>query len=72
MFIKRVVLDPATGKGRLELYRILGIQALPPAGDNASNSSVSMVAGAGFDTDSSSLDWEAVELSELKPALALA
>ena len=35
MFVRRVVLDPATGKGRLELYRIPRIQALPPAGDNA-------------------------------------
>jgi len=51
MFVRRVIIDPASGKGRLGLYRIPRIQALPPADDKASKSSLLMVAGAGDGID---------------------
>ncbi len=54
-FIRRVELDPETGKGRLEIFSLPRIQALPPDGDNASNSSLILVAGAGFEPATSGL-----------------
>ena len=48
-FTRRVELDPDTGRGRAELYSLPTQTALPADADNAGNSSLLMVAGAGFD-----------------------
>ena len=54
-FIRRVELDPDSGRGRAELY-FLPTKTAPPTGaDNAANSSLIMVAGAGFEPATSGL-----------------
>lgn len=65
-FIRRVELDPDTGRGRAELYS-LPTQTASSAKDtnDAANSSLIMVAGAGYEPDSDEpLEWEPIDLPE--------
>ena len=54
-FTRRVELDPDTGRGRAELYSLPTQTASPADADNAGNSSLIMVAGAGFEPATSGL-----------------
>ena len=48
-FARRIALDPEAGTGRAELYALPRFTALPAGAGNAANSSLIMVAGAGFE-----------------------
>ncbi len=54
-FTRKVELDPETGRGCAELYSLPTTTALPADTDNAAQSSLILVAGAGFEPATSGL-----------------
>jgi len=70
-FTRTVELDPETGKGRLEIYSLPMVPVQEKKDSLGGHpSSLTLVAGVGFDTDSRSFEWEEAEVEELAEAMA--